>query len=143
MDAEVRRCAVALRLDLASELPPAQVDRIQIEQVLVNLMRNGLEAIHGDTTNHGMLSVGTSLASRGAIEVTVTDTGSSLPAADAEKVFEPFFTTKTQSLGMGLTISRTIVEAHGGQLWSIGNPAGGTTFGFSLPISPGGYSYEA
>jgi PAS domain S-box-containing protein len=140
MEAEVRRCAVALRLDLASELPTAQVDRIQIEQVLVNLMRNGLEAISGATTNHGMLSVGTSLASHGAIEVTVTDTGSGLLAADTEKVFEPFFTTKTHSLGMGLTISRTIVEAHGGRLWAVGNPAGGTTFGFSLPSSPGGYS---
>ena len=109
------------------------VDAIQIEQVILNVLRNGLEAMHGVEQVQRELLLRTSTADD-AVEIAVSDSGEGLAADIAEKMFDPFFTTKPGSLGMGLSISRSIVEAHGGRLWATPNPDRGTTFRFTLPV---------
>jgi two-component system sensor kinase FixL len=133
LNAEVREHAVRLQLDLAPELPQICVDTIQVEQVLVNLVRNGLEALAGVAGRARELLLQTT-GTDDTLEVAVSDNGAGLPAEIAEKMFDPLFSTKSGSLGMGLSISRSIVEAHGGRLWATANPAGGTTFRFTLPL---------
>jgi two-component system sensor kinase FixL len=133
LNAEVRGHAVRLELDLAPELPQICVDTIQVEQVLVNLVRNGLEALSGVEGQEREMLLQTS-GTADTLEVAVSDNGAGLSAEIAEKMFDPLFSTKSGSLGMGLSISRSIVDAHGGRLWATANPAGGTTFRFTLPL---------
>jgi two-component system sensor kinase FixL len=135
VEAEAREHRVAVQLDLGVHLPPVQVDNIQIEQVLVNLVRNGFEAMQGAGVERRELTISTSLADAGAVEVAVSDTGRGLPAANGHSVFDPFFTTKPNGLGMGLSISRTIIAAHGGQLWAMPAVQRGAVFRFSLPTA--------
>jgi two-component system sensor kinase FixL len=108
-------------------------DRIQVQQVLINLMRNGLEAMAGMRLRE--LEVMTTLLDPGTIEIAVSDRGSGLPSEIAERLFEPFVSTKHDGMGLGLVICRSIVEAHGGRLWSGPNPGGGTIFRFTLEPS--------
>jgi two-component system sensor kinase FixL len=133
LDTEVRTHAVRLQLDLAPELPQVCVDTIQVEQVLVNLVRNGLEELSGVEGRTRELLLQATRTSD-TIEVAVSDNGAGLSAEIAEKMFDPLFSTKPGSLGMGLSISRSIVDAHGGRLWATANPSGGTTFRFTLPV---------
>ena len=113
------------------------VDRIQIEQVVLNLLRNAVEAMH-DCRGDGLLVVATRGDGTGGVEVAVRDTGVGLPAEGGALVFEPFVTDKATGLGMGLAISRSIVELHGGRIWAEPNGARGATFRFTLPgESPG------
>jgi len=133
LNAEVRERAVRLQLNLAPELPQVCVDAIQVEQVLVNLVRNALEALASVEGRARTLLLQTT-ATDDALEVAVSDNGAGLSAEIAEKMFDPLFSTKSGSLGMGLSISRSIVEAHGGRLWATANPGGGTTFRFTLPL---------
>jgi len=135
VQAEARAHRVALRMDLAEGLPPVQADRIQIEQVVLNLIRNGVEAME-EASGKREVRVSTRPADDGYIEVAVCDSGIGLPAAAAEQVFTPFFTTKPSGLGMGLSISRLIVEAHGGRVWATPQLQHGTTFRFTLPAAP-------
>lgn len=107
-------------------------DRIQIQQVLVNLLRNAVEAM--DSSSRRELRVTTTLRSDGLAEVAVSDTGSGISPDIALKLFQPFVTTKQSGMGVGLSISRTIVEAHDGRIWVEPNPEGGTVFRFTLPI---------
>ncbi|MBX3023682.1 PAS domain S-box protein [bacterium] len=132
VEAEARRAAISLALDLAPDLPAARVDPVQVEQVIVNLLRNGLEVMT-NAGARGALRVATRAAGR-AVEVTVHDQGGGVPAAARERLFEPFFTTKSNGLGMGLSISRSIVEAHGGRLWVEPLAGDGATFAFTLPV---------
>jgi PAS domain S-box-containing protein len=128
----LRRGAVIV-LDTARGLPLLRLDRVQIQQVLVNLMRNGLEAM---ATSPGPVLQVRVLEIAGAIQVEVSDNG---PGIDfPEKVFEPFFTTKPTGMGMGLAICRSIVEAHGGRLWAEANETGGARFCLTLPKSETG-----
>jgi len=106
-------------------------DRIQVQQVMVNLVRNAFEALDGAKVRE--LRIGNRLAASGLIEAYVTDSGSGLEASVAERLFEPFVTSKEQGTGIGLAISRSIVEAHGGRIWAEPTPAGGATFRFTLP----------
>jgi two-component system sensor kinase FixL len=106
------------------------VDKIQIQQVLLNLMRNAIEAMEGMAKRE--LVVSTRLTDENMVEVSVTDTGSGIAPEIAEKLFQPFVTTKPQGMGVGLSISRTIVEAHGGKLWAEPNAGGGTVFRLTL-----------
>lgn len=130
--------ATARRHDVAMtarcDPPPLAVfvDKIQIEQVVVNLMLNAIDAVR-DTSEPRMIEVRAERG-RGAVEICVTDTGRGIDAKIADRIFEPFLTTKSGGLGMGLAISRSIVSAHGGQLWHTPNPGGGTTFHFTLPV---------
>ena len=121
--------AVTFRLDPAADLVLA--DRIQIQQVLVNLMRNAIEVMsEGGTVRR--LDIATAAGPEDQVEVTVADTGSGLAPEVARQLFQPFVTTKRKGMGLGLSICRTIVEAHGGKIWVDSPPRGGTIFHFTL-----------
>jgi two-component system sensor kinase FixL len=105
-------------------------DRVQVQQVLLNLIRNAMDAMEASQTRD--LSVGIAAVDRNFVRVSVTDSGSGIAPDVAEQLFQPFITTKRHGMGVGLSISRTIVEAHGGRIWVEPNPAGGTTFHFTL-----------
>ncbi|RFB76478.1 PAS domain-containing sensor histidine kinase [Methylovirgula sp. 4M-Z18] len=107
--------------------------KIQIQQVLLNLIRNGIEAMQDMETRH--LEITTRISAPGTVQVGIADTGLGVSAEIAAKLFQPFNTTKSRGMGVGLSISRTIVEAHGGRLWAEPNPGGGTVFRFTLPVA--------
>lgn len=113
---------------------PTPLDRIAIEQVLVNLVRNALDAMQTPGSARRVLTIRSSRAGD-TLEVAVVDTGCGLSAAARAHMFDPFFTTKSDGLGMGLPISRNIVEAHQGRLWAEPSSAGGAAFRFALPLS--------
>jgi PAS domain S-box-containing protein len=136
IEPEARKEGVAVRLDLAGGLPEVPVDRIQIEQVLINLLRNGMEAMHPQASSGHSLSIRTAATPGDRIEVSVRDTGVGLNGQAGGRLFEPFVSDKPTGLGMGLSISRSIVQMHGGQIWAEPNSDRGTTFRFTLPIHP-------
>jgi two-component system sensor kinase FixL len=119
---------VMIRID--PNLPTAEVDRVQIQQVLLNLIRNAVEAMEAREVRE--LSVGTGMAD-GAVLVSVADTGGGIPPEIESKLFQPFVTTKAEGMGIGLSVCRTIVEAHGGRLWVEQRAGGGSIFRFTLP----------
>ena len=126
---------MAVDLTLQPDLPAVEADDVEIEQVLINLARNALEAMLESPGDAPTLTVETRLSGPETVEVVVRDTGPGLPDGDAA-IFEPFHTTKPRGLGMGLAICRTIVEAHGGRLAAASNPTRGATFRFTLPAKP-------
>jgi PAS domain S-box-containing protein len=128
---EASRYSILIQNDLAGDLPKVNADRVQLQQVFMNLMLNGIEAIKGPT---GELTVKSERTANGQVLISVSDTGQGLPKEKAEQIFEAFFTTKPQGTGMGLTITRSIIEAHGGRLWASANTGRGATFHFTLPI---------
>jgi signal transduction histidine kinase len=117
---------VTFDVALAPSLPPVRGDRIQLQQVMLNLAINAVEASAAASGRPAVVRIATSAGSNHHVEVAVSDTGSGIAAADLQKIFEPFFTTKTDGLGMGLSISRSIVEAHGGRIWAEASPEGAT-----------------
>jgi PAS domain S-box-containing protein len=127
---EASRYRVTMRTGLAERLPKVMADRVQLQQVLMNLMLNGIEAMR-DTT--GELSIKSQLTEEGQVLISVTDTGVGLPTGRVDEIFNAFFTTKPQGTGMGLAITRSIVESHGGRLWPTANSGRGTTLQFTLP----------
>ncbi len=130
---DARQAAVELVTELDEGLPPVLADNIQLQQVLVNLVRNAVEALAGAAAERREVRVRTRRAPDGTVEVSVADTGPGFDAATAEKVFEAFYTTKAQGMGIGLAISRSIVEAHGGRIWATGVPGRGACFYVALP----------
>jgi PAS domain S-box-containing protein len=130
---EAVRRAISIHTDLAPELPGIRADRVQLQQVLLNLMVNGFDAI-AERNAERDLTIRSDRTGDDQVLISVSDTGTGLPPERADKVFDAFFTTKPQGTGMGLSISRSIVESHGGRLWAIGNPDRGATFQFTLPI---------
>jgi two-component system sensor kinase FixL len=124
---------VALHFDVAGDLPRLTVDPIQIEQVLLNLLLNAIDAAPGSERARAV-HVGARREAEGVM-VSVSDTGSGIDPEIEQKLFEPFFTTKPNGLGMGLVISRSIVEAHGGRIWVESAVEGGARFCFTLPLS--------
>jgi signal transduction histidine kinase len=121
-------------MDLAADLPKLIADRVQLQQVLMNLMLNAIEATK---ETGGVLTLKSQMGQDGQLLISVTDTGVGLPMENADEIFNAFFTTKPQGSGMGLAISRTIVESHGGLLWATANSGRGATFHFTLPIAVG------
>ena len=119
------RHSISMRADLDESLPTIAADRVQMQQVLMNLMLNGIEAMR-DTS--GELTVRSGKSDDGQILLSVSDSGVGLPAEKIDQVFDAFFTTKTQGTGMGLSISRRIIESHGGRLWACANTGRGATF---------------
>jgi PAS domain S-box-containing protein len=129
---EANENAVSIRMDLAADLPKITADRVQLQQVLMNLMLNGIEAMK---ETGGVLTVKTGRGECGQVLISVSDTGVGLPAGRADEIFNAFFTTKPQGSGMGLAISRSIVESHGGRLWATSHDGRGATFHFALPTA--------
>jgi signal transduction histidine kinase len=128
--AEANQYAVSIRTDLATDLPKTAADRVQLQQVFMNLMLNAIEAMK---ETGGVLTVKTQLDENGQLLISVSDTGVGLPKEKIEQIFDAFVTTKPQGSGMGLSISRSIVESHGGHLWATTNNGRGATFHFTLP----------
>jgi signal transduction histidine kinase len=133
MRSEAARHAISIHTELAPELPNVRADRVQLQQVFLNLMLNGIDAItEGNVA--GDLTIKSQRNPDGQVLISVSDTGIGLPPERANKVFDAFFTTKPQGTGMGLSISRSIIESHGGRLWATGNSDRGATFQFTLTL---------
>jgi PAS domain S-box-containing protein len=130
LEGEATRSSIGMRTDLAAELPRITADRVQLQQVFMNLMLNAIEAMKD---SGGELTVKSELQGGGQLQFSVSDTGVGLPKEKMEQIFSAFFTTKPQGSGMGLAISRSIVESHGGRLWATANNGRGATFHFTLP----------
>jgi signal transduction histidine kinase len=132
---ELHRHGVALHADLAAGGRSVLGDRVQLQQVLLNLILNGIDAMKTVRDRARELTVSTALCEPGSLLVAVEDTGTGLDPADAQRIFEPFFTTKADGLGMGLSICRSIVDAHGGRLWSSSRAPCGTALRFTIPLA--------
>ncbi len=130
---ETKRHSLTVQLDLAPGLPLVRADRTQLQQVILNLVTNAIEAVHGLPPDRRRLVITTRQAG-GCLTVAVRDTGRGLAPEIAGQVFDPFFTTRPDGLGMGLSISRSIIEAHGGRIELAPGPGPGTTFVLSLPV---------
>ena len=135
LEHEARRNAVAVQKDLAPELPAVHGDEISLQQVLINLALNAIEAMSIATVARRRLLIAASAAG-GLVEVRVSDSGLGISESDRANLFQSFFTTKKQGMGLGLSICRSIIEAHHGTISAENNPAGGAMFRFSLPASP-------
>jgi PAS domain S-box-containing protein len=129
---ESTRYNISVRTELAAELPPVLGDRVQLQQVLMNLMLNGMDAMK-DVHGTRELAIKSQRAENEQVFLAVSDTGVGLPAQQGGQIFQAFFTTKPHGTGMGLRISRSIVESHGGRLWAADNPPRGASFYFTLP----------
>jgi signal transduction histidine kinase len=137
-EVEAKDYGVTVRFEPTPTVPPVKADAIQLEQVVLNLVRNGFEAMRKADGSNRTLEVRTAIDKGGWVRCAVRDTGVGIPADIADTLFEPFATTKPDGLGMGLSISRSIIESHGGRLWATPNAETGTTFQFTLPIVNGG-----
>ncbi len=129
---EATRYNISVRTELAADLPQVLGDRVQLQQVLMNLMLNGIDAMK-DVEGTQELAIKSQRGENEQVLVTVSDTGVGLPAQQADQIFKAFFTTKSHGTGMGLSISRSIVESHGGGLWAANNSPRGASFCFTLP----------
>jgi PAS domain S-box-containing protein len=132
LHSEAAQFAAFIRTELAADLPQVMGDRVQLQQVLMNLMMNSIDAMK-DTDGRRELTVQSQCGEDGQVLIWVSDTGVGLPPEQADKIFDAFFTTKTHGTGMGLRISRSIIESHGGRLWAADNHPRGTRFCFTLP----------
>jgi signal transduction histidine kinase len=128
---EATRYSVSFRTELAADLPQVMGDRVQLQQVFMNLMLNGVDAMK-DMNAGGELTITSRQSENGELLISVSDTGVGLPQ-QADQIFNAFFTTKVQGIGMGLSISRSIVESHGGRLWAAENSPRGASFHVALP----------
>ena len=135
-EGEVRRNGVLLRRELAPDLPPVLGDRVQLQQVALNLVMNGIEAMTTVTDRPRVLIVRTHRVDGDHACVTVQDSGVGLDPKSADHIFEAFYSTKQGGMGMGLSISRSIVENHGGRLWALPSDGAGATFHFTVPQRP-------
>ncbi len=129
---ESTRYSISVRTELAEDLPQVMGDRVQLQQVLMNLMINAIDAMK-DVDRARELMIKSEREENEQLLVSVTDTGVGLPAQQADQIFDAFFTTKAHGTGMGLRISRSIVESHGGRLWAAENSPFGASFYFTLP----------
>jgi C4-dicarboxylate-specific signal transduction histidine kinase len=126
---------VSVRTEFASALPMVLGDRVQLQQVIINLVMNGIEAMQSITDRPRELMIRSSQDETHQVLVSVTDSGVGISAENADRVFNAFFTTKSSGMGMGLSICRSIMEAHGGRLWATVNVPRGATFQFTLPVN--------
>jgi PAS domain S-box-containing protein len=131
---EASRSSVSIQTELSADSPRIMADRVQLQQVLMNLMLNGIEAMP-DTKSGGQLTIRSLRGEDGQLLISVSDTGVGLHPEQADQIFNAFFSTKAQGTGMGLSISRSIIESHGGRLWATSNSGRGATFNFTLPAA--------
>ncbi len=132
-DASSHESGIKIETELAGRLPPTAVDPIQIQQVILNLLQNGIEASRSHAGTGVVIRTRSTDGDR--LELSVLDSGAGISAEHAARLFEPFFTTKKDGMGLGLSISRSIIEAHEGRLWFSPNPDGGAIFHFTLPVA--------
>jgi signal transduction histidine kinase len=132
---EMRSRNISVQLDGAASIPSIEIDGIQIQQVLLNLLRNAIDAMANTEGRPRCLRVTTAMDGEDTVRVSVSDTGEGFTAEQAERLFEPFHTTKPEGTGLGLSISRSIIQAHGGRLWAELNDGPGATFHFTLPVT--------
>jgi C4-dicarboxylate-specific signal transduction histidine kinase len=138
LDGELRRNGASLRTEMPGNLPSVVVDRVLLQQVILNLMMNALEAMRAVSDRVRVLRIRTEEQPSGSIVVLVQDSGVGLDPKHSSRMFEAFYTTKVEGIGMGLAISRSIIEAHGGRLWAVANDGPGSIFCFTLPIDERG-----
>jgi C4-dicarboxylate-specific signal transduction histidine kinase len=132
---EAAHHSVSIRPELAADLPGITGDRVQLQQVMLNLVMNGIDAMK-EANGERELAIASRRTSPEQVQVSVSDTGVGLPTQQ-DQIFKPFFTTKSDGIGMGLSISRSIVESHGGRLWASDNTPRGASFHLALPVSDG------
>jgi signal transduction histidine kinase len=135
---EANRYSLSIYTELAEDLPRVMADRVQLQQVFMNLMLNGIDAMK-ETAGGGELTI-KSESDDGQLLISVSDTGVGLPPEQAEQIFRAFFTTKDNGTGMGLPITRSIIESHGGRLWVTDTSGRGATFQFTLPAMVAAYA---
>jgi C4-dicarboxylate-specific signal transduction histidine kinase len=138
LSGELHMTAIEVVVEVPKSLPSVMADSIQVQQVLLNLIRNAVAAMNGDGANHHRLQVGAKTDGANDVEIYVKDNGPGVPPDIVGRLFEPFFTTKTDGLGMGLSISRSIVTGHHGRIWFSSDAGGGASFRFTLPTGTGG-----
>jgi signal transduction histidine kinase len=139
---ELRRHDISLETELSGGFVPVMADRIQVQQVILNLVMNGIEAMKAIMDRPRVLRVGSQIDGSGSALIAVADTGTGLDPAKADRIFDAFFTTKPDGIGMGLSICRSIIEAHGGRMWASPNPPYGSVFQFSMPVLTKGVSSD-
>jgi C4-dicarboxylate-specific signal transduction histidine kinase len=137
LDGELRRNGAYPRTEMLGNLPSVVVDRVLLQQVMLNLIMNAMEAMRAVSDRARVLRIRTEERISGNIVVLVEDSGVGIDPEHSSRMFEPFYTTKVEGIGMGLTISRSIIEAHGGRLWAVANDGPGSSFYFTLPIDEG------
>jgi signal transduction histidine kinase len=133
VSSEITRSQMHLETELVPDISPVLGDRIQLQQVILNLLMNAIEANSAKNAGPREILISSQQPAPDHIVVAVRDSGVGIEATNLDQVFNPFFTTKFGGMGMGLSISRSLVEAHGGRLWAIQNERNGATFQFSLP----------
>jgi signal transduction histidine kinase len=143
IDSDVFRSKVELKTELAADLQPVVGDRIQLQQVILNLILNAKDAMSAVKTHPRELLITSRKGKAGEVVVAVRDSGAGLDPKNVDRIFDPFFTTKPAGMGLGLSISRTIVETHGGTLWAIPNGDKGATIQFTLPPGSGSAHEES
>jgi C4-dicarboxylate-specific signal transduction histidine kinase len=134
---EAKRMNVVIGTRFADDLLPVSGDRVQLQQVVLNLVINGIEAMSGMDEGVRQLAISTRNIDEGQVQVMVQDSGTGIDPNTAARIFDPFYTTKPGGMGMGLSICRSIVENHGGRLWAMANDGQGTSFHFTIPIYQG------
>jgi C4-dicarboxylate-specific signal transduction histidine kinase len=132
---ELQRNRVTVHAELSDPLPPVRGDRVQLQQVILNLIRNATDAMGGIDDRARQLTIRTEREEEDRVRLSVQDVGVGLEPQNVDKLFVPFFTTKTDGMGIGLSVSRSIIESHNGRLWAASNEGGGATFSFSIPQS--------
>jgi signal transduction histidine kinase len=133
---ELQRSRAILRAELADDLPPVTGDRVQLQQVILNLLVNASDAMSGVDDRPRELVIRTEIDESDRVRLTVQDAGVGFEPQSADKLFEPFYTTKSDGMGIGLSVSRSIIESHHGRLWAAPNDGPGATFSFSIPRRP-------
>ena len=132
---EAQKNGIELRAVNTGFRIPVRGDRIQVQQVLMNLAINGIDAMHGCRSGEAKMLISTALIDGSAVRVSVADSGTGIPPDALNKIFDTFYTTKGHGTGLGLSIARTIVETYGGKIWAENRPGGGATFFFTMPLS--------
>jgi signal transduction histidine kinase len=133
---ELRRSRVILQSELADDLPPVNGDRVQLQQVIINLVRNAMDAMREVEDRPRQLLIQTEMDGSENVRLIVQDSGIGFAPDTADRLFESFYSTKNDGMGIGLAISRSIIEAHRGQIWASFNQGPGSTFAFSIPRCP-------
>ena len=134
IDREIQRNQISMQTQLSDDEPLIQGDRVQLQQVLLNLLLNAIEALSSVSTGSRHLVIASAKKDSNSLLVSVYDSGKGFPSNDLDRLFDPFYSTKSDGMGMGLTISRSIVESHGGRIWATPNSPCGAVFQFTLPI---------